>query len=289
MQPLTDGLSSPPDLHGRVALVTGAGRGIGRAIAETLAEAGADVAVLDLQPPTATVSTIQTIGRRGLALAGDVAERADVQQAINQTVETFGRIDVLVNNAGVVERSTLDDLDDATFQREIDVIARGTYLCTQAVYAVMKRQGGGKIVNISSISGKLSGAFSAPTSAGANPGAQSANPGAQSASPGPPSASPGPPSTRSGPAYALAKGGVIAFTKWVARDGGPHGIQVNAICPGTIDTEMTRGYTYNIGNVPVGRIGSPRDVALAVLFLASQMSNYVTGQTLNVDGGILMD
>jgi 3-oxoacyl-[acyl-carrier protein] reductase len=262
MHSLTQGTSASADLTGRVSLVTGAGRGIGRAIAEALAEAGSDVAAVDLAGPTETLAALEAAGRRGLALVADVSVRADVQQAVAATVERFGRLDVLVNNAGVLERSTLEELDDATFQREIDVIARGTYLFTQAVYPVMQRQGGGKIVNISSISGKLGGAVS--TLAGG-------------------------PRGRSGPAYAMAKGGVIAFTKWVAKDAGRYGICVNAICPGPIESEMTRGYQYDVARQPIARMGHPRDVALAVVFFASQMSNFVTGQTLNVDGGILMD
>jgi 3-oxoacyl-[acyl-carrier protein] reductase len=177
-------------------------------------------------------------------------------------VHALGRLDILVNNAGVIERATLEELDEATFTREIDVIAKGTYLCTQAVYPIMRRQGGGKIVNISSISGKLGGAVSSGSGAAGG---------------------------RSGPAYAMAKGGVIAFTKWVARDAGRYGILVNAVCPGPIESEMTRGYDYHVTGQPVARMGHPQDVAQVVVFLASQMSNYVTGQTLNVDGGILMD
>ena len=153
-------------------------------------------------------------------------------------------------------------VDDATFTRELDVIVKGTYLFTQAAYEPMKRQGGGKIVNISSISGKLGGAVSSKAEG---------------------------PRARSGPAYAAAKGGVIAFTKWVAKDAGQYGILVNAVCPGPIESEMTRGFDYNVTAQPIARMGEPEDVAQAVVFLASQMSNYVTGQTLNVDGGLLMD
>jgi len=273
LAPLSEGMSSEVDLRGRVALVTGAGRGIGRAIAETLAKAGADVAVLDLQSPHDAAAAISGMGRVGLAVTADVAQRADVERAVHAVLERCGRVDILVNNAGVVERTALETLDEATFDREIDVIARGTYLCTQAVYEVMKRQGGGKIVNISSISGKLGGAVSAAASTQSVAGTQNS----------------GKPASRSGPAYALAKGGVIAFTRWVAKDAGRYGIHVNAICPGPIESEMTRGYAYNVAAQPIARMGTPRDVALAVLFLASQMSNYVTGQTLNVDGGILMD
>jgi 3-oxoacyl-[acyl-carrier protein] reductase len=248
----------------RVVIVTGAGRGIGRAIAEALAEVGASVAALDLVEPAEACAAIQARGGEGIALAADVSKRADVERAISRTTDRFGRIDILVNNAGVLERSTLEELDEQTFQREIDVIARGTYLCTQAVYDVMKRQGGGKIVNISSISGKLGGAVSGTSNDEK-------------------------PTGRSGPAYALAKGGVIAFTKWVAKDAGRYGIHVNAVCPGPIETDMTRGFDYAVTAQPIGRMGAPHDVAMAVVFLASQMSNYITGQTLNVDGGILMD
>jgi 3-oxoacyl-[acyl-carrier protein] reductase len=266
LPPLSTGTSTGPSLVGRVALVTGAGRGIGQAIAQVLAQAGADVVALDLAEPSETRPLIEALGRTALALRADVSQRADVEGAVNAALDTFGRIDILVNNAGVLERTSLEDVDEATFQREIDVIARGTLLCTQAVYEPMKRQGGGKIVNISSISGKrggaVSGAAQSPDQAG---------------------------SGRSGPAYAIAKGGVIAFTKWVAKDGGQYGILVNAVCPGPIDTAMTHGFEYPVAGQPIPRLGQPIDVAQAVLFLASPMSNYITGQTLNVDGGLLMD
>jgi 3-oxoacyl-[acyl-carrier protein] reductase len=245
-----------------VALVTGAARGIGRAIAEALAGAGARLALLDLTDPSEAVRAIQAIGGEAIGLACDVSSRPGVEAAVGRTLEAFGRIDILVNNAGVIERSTLEALDEATFDREIDVLLKGTYLCTQAVYEPMKRQGGGKIVNISSISGKAGGAVSRETGASAG---------------------------RSGPAYAAAKGGVLAFTKWVAKDAGRHGIYVNAVCPGPVSTEMTKGYDYGVASQPIKRMGDPTDIAMAVLFLASQMSNYMTGQSLNVDGGILME
>src|ERR1700675_532117 len=148
LSPLSVGISGRPDLTGRVAMVTGGARGIGRAIAESLAEAGARLALLDLSDPSEAVRAIQAIGGEAIGLACDVRSRADIEAAVARTLETFGRIDILVNNAGVIERSTLETLDEATFDREIDVLLKGTYLCTQAVYEPMKRQGGGKIVNI---------------------------------------------------------------------------------------------------------------------------------------------
>jgi 3-oxoacyl-[acyl-carrier protein] reductase len=262
ISPLSLGPSGSPDLSGRVAMVTGGARGIGRAIGEVLAGAGASVSILDLADPSEAVAAIVATGAQAIGLTCDVRSRSDVEAAVARTLETFGRIDILVNNAGVIERTTLETLDEATFDREIDVLLKGTYLCIQAVYEPMKRQGGGKIVNISSISGKLGGAVSRGTGASAG---------------------------RSGPAYASAKGGVLAFTKWVAKDAGRYGICVNAICPGPISTDMTAGFDYGVASQPIDRMGEPADIAMAVLFFASQMSNYVTGQSLNVDAGILMD
>ena len=260
--PLGAGVSGPPLLAGRVAVVTGAARGIGRAVAEALAAAGADIAVLDVTDTAEAVRAVEAIGTRAVGLACDVRSRSDVEAAVARTVEVLGRIDILVNNAGVIERSTLEALDEATFDREIDVLLKGAYLCTQAVYGPMKLQGGGKIVNISSISGKSGGAVSRGVGAAAG---------------------------RSGPAYAAAKGGVLAFTKWVAKDAGRYGICVNAVCPGPVSTEMTKGFDYGVGSQPIDRMGEPADIAMAVLFFASPMSNFVTGQSLNVDGGIVME
>jgi 3-oxoacyl-[acyl-carrier protein] reductase len=262
LSPLGVGVSGRADLTDRVAVVTGGARGIGRAIAEALAGAGARVVLLDVGDPSDAVRSIVSTGAEAIGLACDVRSRSDVESAIARTLQTFGRIDILVNNAGVIERSSLEALDEATYAREVDVVLIGTYLCTQAVYEPMKRQGGGKIVNISSISGKLGGAVSRETGASAG---------------------------RSGPAYAAVKGGILAFTKWVAKDAGRYGICVNAVCPGPVSTEMTHGYDYGVASQPIARMGEPADVAMAVLFFASQMSNYVTGQSLNVDAGILMD
>jgi 3-oxoacyl-[acyl-carrier protein] reductase len=260
---MTTPQSGPAALAGSVALVTGGARGIGRAIAIALAEAGADVAILDLLPATDTVTALQKLGRRGLAVVGDVADRQAVATAIARTRKEMGRLDVVVNNAGISERVGLEDLDDATLARTLDVTLKGTVLVSQAVYPHMK-QHGGVIVNVSSTSGMAGGTISFRAD-GAGPGG------------------------RSGPAYAAAKAGVIAFTRWLAKDAGRYGIRVNAVAPGPVETDMTRGYDYAVTAQPIARMGQPEDVAQAVVYLASPMANWVTGQVLVVDGGVVMD
>jgi 3-oxoacyl-[acyl-carrier protein] reductase len=260
---MTTPASGPAALSGRVALVTGGGRGIGRAIAVALAETGAHVAVLDLELPTATIEAVQKLGRRGLALAGDVADRAAVSAAVTRTVKELGGLDIVVNNAGISERVGLEDLDDATLARTLDVTLKGTMLMSQAAYSHLK-QHGGVIVNITSTSGMAGGTMSFRAD-GTGPDA------------------------RSGPAYAAAKAGVIAFTRWMAKDAGRYGIRVNAVAPGPVESDMTRGYDYSVTTQPIARMGQPEDVAQAVVYLASPMANWVTGQVLVVDGGLVMD
>ncbi len=255
--------SGPAALAGTVALVTGGAQGIGRAIALALAEAGADVAILDIQLPDDAVSAVQARGRRAFGIVGDVADRAAVVAAVARVVKDFGRLDIVVNNAGISERVGLEDLDQATLDHILDVTLKGTMLVSQAAYTHMK-QHGGAIVNVSSTSGMAGGTISFR--------ADHAGPGG-----------------RSGPAYAAAKAGVIAFTRWLAKDAGRYGIRVNAVAPGPVETQMTRGYDYSIATQPIARMGAPEDVAQAVVYLASPMANWVTGQVLVVDGGVVMD
>jgi 3-oxoacyl-[acyl-carrier protein] reductase len=262
---MTSRLSGAIDLHGKVALVTGAARGIGRGIALALAREGAAVAVVDILDGNRTVSEIRLRGGRSEFFIASVTERVQVESAVRRCARALGGVDILVNNAGTCHRVGLEETTDEVWAMDVDTIMRGTYLFTQAVYPIMKTRGGGKIVNVASISGKIGGAVSR---ADMSPEAMQG---------------------RSGPAYAAAKGGVIAFTKWVAKDGGRHNIHVNAVCPGPVESTMTRGFDYSVANQPIARMGMPEDIAEAVVFLASPAANYITGQAINVDGGLVMD
>ena len=253
--------SGSTDLRDQVALVTGGARGIGRASAVALARAGADVAVADLLPTADAEAAIGAVRRRALGLHLDVTDPEAVRQAIGRVVAALGRLDILVTAAGIIHRDSLAETSETVWRRVVDVVLTGTFHAVQAAVPVMRAQGYGKIVTISSISGIIGGAVSrAAAGSDVRQG-------------------------RSGPAYAAAKGGVIALTRWVAKDVGQSGIYVNSVAPGGVDTEMTGGYDYLIERLPVPRMGQPEDVAEAVLFLASPASNYVTGQVLCVDGG----
>jgi 3-oxoacyl-[acyl-carrier protein] reductase len=253
-------ISRPPDLTDQVAIVTGSARGIGQAAAVALAREGADVVVADVQPGTETVACVQELGRRALFLRTDVTCRDSVAALVQHALDEFGRIDILVNNAGTLARVSIEETTDEIWDRDVNTTLRGTFYCIQAVLPHMKARGCGKIVNISSVSGKIGGVAS--RAAGTDRG-------------------------RSGPAYAAAKGGVLALTRWVAKDVGRFGIYVNAIAPGGVETEMTQGYDYGVENFPIARMGKPEDIAEAVVFLASQASNYITGAVLDVNGGIV--
>jgi len=257
-------ISKPINLHGRNALVTGAARGIGAATALVLAREGANVAVADIIPTQDTMKKIEALGCQAVGIEASVDDSSKVKKMVAKAVDAFGHIDILINNAGVVHRDTLLETSEATWNRVIDVILKGAFLCIQAVYPYMRERGYGKIVNVSSISGIIGGAVSKP---GDTPEMIKG---------------------RSGPAYAAAKGGVIALTRWIAKDVAKDGIYVNSIAPGACETEMTKGFDYGVQALPIARWGQPSDMAEAILFLASDASNYITGQILNVDGGWVM-
>ena len=257
-------ISQPINLHGRNALVTGASRGIGSATALALAREGANVAVADIMSTQDTAREIEALGRRAKSIEAHVSDPVAVKRMVTHAIDALGHIDILVNNAGVVHRDTLLETSEATWDRVTDIIMKGAFLCIQAVYPHMRERGYGKIVNVSSMSGVIGGAVSKPDD------------------------TPEKIKGRSGPAYAAAKGGVIALTRWIAKDVAKDGIYVNAIAPGACDTEMTRGFDYGVQALPIARWGQPADMAEAILFLASDASDYITGQILNVDGGWVM-
>lgn len=244
-------------LSGKVAVVTGGSRGIGRAIAITLASAGADVAVFYAGNQAAaeqTVAEIEKTGRKGIALQVDVSRGKQVEAAMKQVNSSLGRIDILVNNAGITRDNLIMRLKEEDWDQVIDTNLKGVFLCTKAVIRTMMKQKSGRIINISSVVGVMG-----------NPG--QAN-------------------------YVAAKAGVLGLTKTTAKELASRGITVNAIAPGFIETDMTAVLDEQVkqqmlGVIPLGRFGSAQDVAETVKFLASDAASYITGQTIHVDGGMV--
>jgi 3-oxoacyl-[acyl-carrier protein] reductase len=249
-------------LENRVSIVTGGARGIGAASAKALAREGSHVVLVDLLDCEETKKEIHEINAEvEVSIFNiDIKDREQVERVVNETAKQFGRMDVVVNNAGTCSRLDLEHMTDDMWIRDIDTNLRGTFLFTQAaIYPHMKNQGSGKIINISSISGIMGGPTSGEKGANGESG-------------------------RSGPAYAASKGGVIALTKWVAKEVGELGICCNSIAPGPVETEITKGMNY-ILDQPIKKMGLPEDIAEAVVYLASPGANYVTGQVLKVCGG----
>lgn len=251
-------------LQGRVAIVTGAARGIGAAAAIELARQGAMVTASDVLPCDDTVKLIEDLGGEAISVQADVSNKEQVDSMVAKTLERFGHVDILINNAGIVHRNPLMETSEEIFDRVINITLKGTLFCIQAVYPYMRDRGYGKIVNVSSISGIIGGAVS---KIGDTPEQIKG---------------------RSGPAYAAAKGGVISMTRWLAKDLGKDGILVNSIAPGGCSTEMTKGFDYGTQNLPIARMGTPKEMAEAIVYLSSDASSYITGQILNVDGGWVM-
>ncbi len=244
-------------LDGKIALITGASRGIGRAIAETLAREGADLALCDLQIDwlADTAAAVRALGRRAECFAVNVSQAADVEAGVNAAVQALGRIDILVNNAGITKDGFLARMSEADWDAVIDVNLKGTFLFSKAVGKIMMRQRGGAIVNIASIIGLIGNAGQCN--------------------------------------YAASKAGVIALTKSVAKELAGRGVRANAVAPGFIETRMTEVLSAEVRQkmldaIPMGRFGTPQDVADVVLFLASDASSYVTGHVVTVSGGMVM-
>lgn len=243
----------------KVAVVTGGSRGIGRAIAVTLAESGADVAIFYAGNTTAASETVKMIeekGRKALMLQVDVSDEQQVDAGMKEVLTTFGRIDILVNNAGITRDNLLMRIKEKDWDAVINTNLKGVFLCTRAVSRTMMKQRSGRIINISSVVGVLGNVGQAN--------------------------------------YVAAKAGVIGLTKTAARELAPRGITVNAVAPGFIATDMTAVLDKSVieqgmANVPLGEFGTPEDVAETVKFLASDGAKYITGQTIHVDGGLCMN
>lgn len=247
-------------LKEKVAVVTGAARGLGRAIALALAQRGAQVAVVDLDLAGAqqVVGEIQELAGQAVAVQADVTDQDQVEGIFVTCVQTFGRVDFLINNAGIVLKTSVLDTTLAQWDQIMKVNTRSVFLCCKAVLPFMIAQHSGKIVNIASVAGKRGGGIMGNSS------------------------------------YAASKGAVIAFTKGIAREGAPYGINVNAITPGFSETEMTQSIDPEkreaiLKAVPFGRPAKPADIANAVCFLVSEEASFITGEIMDVDGGLMMD
>lgn len=245
-------------LKGKVAVITGAGRGIGRAIALQFAEYGSKVVVNYRNSATQVeevLSSIREAGGEAIAIQADISKEEEAKKLIEETVKHFGRLDVLVNNAGITKDNLVMRMSEADFDSVIDINLKGTFFCTKHAASVMLKQRSGKIINISSVVGLIGNVGQAN--------------------------------------YAASKAGVIGMTKAVARELASRGITVNAVAPGFIETDMTEQLSdkvkeATITNIPLKRYGIASEVAGAVSFLASEAANYITGQVIQVDGGLAM-
>ncbi|HHW11682.1 MAG TPA: 3-oxoacyl-[acyl-carrier-protein] reductase [Firmicutes bacterium] len=239
-----------------VAIITGAARGIGRAIAEALAKEGAKVVLVDLLPAVHdTAAELRQAGHEVLALTGDVSSFDEAQQMVDQTIAHFGQVDILVNNAGITRDNLLLRMPPEDWEKVININLTGTFNLTKAAIKHMIKRKTGKIINIASIIGEIGNVGQAN--------------------------------------YAASKAGVIAFTKSVAKELGSRGIRANAVAPGFIKSQMTDVLPDKVKaelekQIPLSRLGLPEDVAKAVVFLASSDADYITGQVLNIDGGMVM-
>ena len=249
----------PNEFTGKVAVVTGAGRGMGYEVARRLAAGGAKVVVNDLAPESAdrAATRLAQSGGEAIAVPGDVTASRDVRRMVDQSAKRFGAVHILVNNAGLLRPTRVVDLEEEEWDLIVGVNLKGTYLCSRAVLPLMRSEGWGRIVNFSSTAGKNV-------------------------------------STIGGAHYTASKAGVLGFTRHLALEVARDGITVNSVCPGLIDTEMVRSTISRerarayAESFPAGRLGEPSEVAELVAFLASDRAAYITGASLDINGGDLM-
>ena len=244
-------------LKDKVALITGGARGIGQAIAMTFAKEGADIIVADINLELAqkTASDIEVLGRKALGLEMDVTDYAKVEEGVNKILDKFGKVDILVNNAGITKDNLLLRMSQAQWDAVINVNLKGTFNCIKAVSRPMVKQRSGRIISIASVIGLIGNWGQAN--------------------------------------YAASKAGIIALTKTAAKELASRNINANAVAPGFIQTDMTAKLPEDVRNkmmeaIPMAKLGIPQDVANVCLFLASEESSYITGQTITVDGGMVM-
>ena len=242
------------ELVGRTALVTGAARGIGLAIARALVEQGAGLALLDVDVDPLALAG-RAIGARALTIRADVSRLEDVQRAVDLTVERFGGLDILVNNAGICPMSAFADITEAEWDRVLAINLKGAFLCCQAALPYLRRSGQrGRVVNIASVAGQMGG-----VAVGAH--------------------------------YAASKAGLVGLSKSLAQVLAADGVTVNCVAPGTVATDMTVDWSEAThadlqAKIPLGRFAQPQEIAEAVLFLASDRAGFITGATLDVNGGL---
>lgn len=247
-------------LAGKVAIVTGAGRdgkGIGRFVALALAREGADVVIADyvMDAAEAVAKEVRAIGRRAVAVRADVAKYEDAEAIVQKTLDEFGKVDILINNAGITRDALIPRMSEEDWDLVINTNLKGTFNCTKAVAKPMLKQKSGKIVNVSSVMGIIGNVGQAN--------------------------------------YSASKAGIIGLTKTTARELGSRGINVNAVAPGFIQTAMTEDLPESVREnlnrqIPLQRLGTPEDVAGLIVFLCTEEASYITGQVINVDGGMVM-
>lgn len=242
------------DINKKIAIVTGASRGLGKSMAIGLAKAGADVVATDVLDTSETVKEVEKLGRKAIGIKVDVSKKQDVEKMVQQTIKKFGKIDILVNNAGILRMGNAEEMKQEDWDKVIQINLTGQFLCAQTVGKQMIKQKSGKIINIASIAGLGAYAQAIP--------------------------------------YSASKAGIILMTKSLAVEWGKHNIQVNAICPGVFATDMTDDFLKNKqfmdtikAKVPLGRHANPDELMGTIIYLASTASDYVTGHALVIDGG----